>query len=521
MMIHIRRSLTAILVLTCLSLVSCRKDVPDLGWVDEEVFSMGSYLENESYGYQFTRFLALVEITNNLDAMKASNPEGTGYTCFLPNDIAFEHFLERSAKYNSFEDLVEDTAYCMDLVRYHIVNTQSRLSELPLGGLPDRTISGDFLTIAFRITEDSSIYLVNGRAEIIEPDIEVINGIMHVINQVLVPVQTGSYEWLATHPETRIFSELLEYTGIYEQLDKGDYTLLVEQDSIYHKAGIYSFDDLRNSLDDPSLEPDNPENGLYKFAAYHVLKNIYFLDQFKSGNYPTLTSSPVNIKTGLEILINRGVDTFDIQISGSDTIVKDWINPFILESNFSTKRGTIHFIDQVLEYYVPGSSAAAFHFYDRSNPYPLDKYHGESLERRFIDPEDFAFIDWTSSDGELWYVLDTDLGGQAVNNDYIKLEGNFRIDYEIGSVLIPGDYELILAAKTGTNENFAMVEVLVDGLKVGDNINLATESSRGGNPYDRISIGTVTIESYSNHIVTVQSLVSGMFIWDFIRFEPR
>jgi len=518
---HIRRSLTAILLLACLGLVSCRKDVPDLGWVDEEVFSMGSYLEDESYGSRFTRFLALAEITNNLDAMKAGNPEGTGYTCFLPDDRAFDLFLENSTIYNSFDELLSDTAYCLELVRYHIVESQSRQSELPLGGLPDRTISGDFLTIAFRITADSSIYLVNGRAEITGPVIEGTNGIMHVINQVLVPVQTGSYEWLATHPETQIFTELLEYTGIHEQLDKGDYTLLVEHDSIYQKAGISSFDDLRNSLDDPSLAPDDPENGLYKFAAYHVLKNIYFLDRFKSGNYPTLSNSPVNIQSGLEILINPGADTFDIQISGSDTLVTDWINPYILESNVSTKRGTIHFIDQVMEYYVPGLSPAAFHFYHPSNPYPLDRNHGENLERRFIDPEDFRYIDWTSSNGELWYVRDSDIGGQAANNDYIKLEGNFRIDYEIGTVLLPGDYEIILAAKTGTDGGFAMVELLVDGTKVGDNINLASESSRGGNPYDRISIGTVTIESYSNHTITVQSLVSGIFIWDFIRFEPR
>jgi len=522
MMIHIRRSLTAILLLACLGLLSCRKDVPELGWEDEETFSIGSYIEDETYGKRFSRFLALAESTNNLDAMKASNPEDPdGYTCFLPDDGAFDQFFEKSTLYRNFDELVSDTAFCRELVLYHIVERKSRRSELPLGGLKDKTMTGDYLTIAFRITEDSSIYVVNNRAEIIDADIEVTNGIIHVINQVLVPVQTGSYEWLITHPQCEIFSDLLEYTGIHEHLETGNYTLLVENDSIYHKAGISSFEDLRNSLDDPSLEPGDPENALYKFAAYHVLQNIYFLDRFQTRNYPTLTSSPVNFNTGFELKINPGADTFNIRISGSDTIVTDWINPFILGSNISTNKGTIHFIDQVMEYYVPEISGETFSFYHPANPEPLDRNHGENQERIFINPAEFPYIDWTSSDGELVYVRDNTLGNGAQNRDYIKLEGNFQIDYKIEAKLLPGEYEVILAAKTGTNDNYAMIELLIDGKKVGDNVNLATESRRGSNPFDLIPVGTVRIESYSSHTVTVKSLVSGKFIWDYIRFYPR
>ena len=521
MMIPYKRSLTAFVLLGLLGLFSCRKDVPDLGWVDEETFSIGSFLEDETHGKRFSRFLTLAEVTNNLDAMKASNPEDPdGYMCFLPDDRAFDMFFASSTIYHSFEEMLSDTAYCNELVRFHIVERKSRQSQLPIGGLQDRTISGDYLTITFRITGDSSIYLVNNRAEIIEPDIELTNGIIHVINQVLVPVQTGSYEWLATHPDCKIFTDVLEYTGLHEQLGKGKYTLLVEQDFIYHKAGISSFDDLRTRLDDPTLDSGDPENGLYRFGAYHILKNRYFLDRFQSRNYPTLTNAPVNIKSGFDLKINPGVDTFDIQISGSDTTFTDWISPIILESNISAKGGTIHFIDQVMEYFVPGISSETFNFYDPSNPEPLDKYHGENIERRFLNPEEFPYLDWTRSDGELVYVRDNTLGNGAQNRDYIKLEGNFRIDYEIGTKLLPGEYKVILAAKTGTNDNYAMIELLIDGKKVGDNVNLATESSRGSIPFDWISIGTVRLDSYSNHMVTVRSLVSGKFMWDYIRFEP-
>ena len=522
MIIYFRRTLTAFLILASIAMLSCRKEFPDVGWVDEEQFSIGSYLEDELLGERFTKFLALAEVSNTVDAMKAINPNGKGYTCFLPDDEAFDDFIENSNAFSTFDELLADTAFCMSLVRYHIVLSEDNLlSNLPYGGLPDETVSGDFLTISFMVNEESAVYLVNNTAAIINPDIEVTNGIIHVINGVLIPVENGSYEWLSYHPSCQIFYDLLEYTGIYEQLNSGNYTVLVEPDSIYNKNGIDNFDGLRDYLGSSSMDPGDPDSVLYSFAAYHIINGIHFLGDFKNKNYTTLSSSPLSIQPGYYTKINPGSDTFDIQISGLDTTFIDWINPFYLKSNISTKGGAIHFIDQIMEYYVPALTTEEFHFYLNSNPYPLDKYHEENLERAFFNPDDFARLDWTSNDGALWYVVDKSLGGKAVNNDYIKLEGNFSIDFIIPSKLMPGKYELFLYARTGIDANYALIEVMFDGIKVGDNINLANLSSSGDNSFDRFSVGMVDIDSYKSHIVTVRSIISGIFMWDYIEFIPQ
>jgi len=53
--------------------------------------------------------------------------------------------------------------------------------------LKDSTVTGDYLTIGFQITEDESSYLVNNYARVIDPNIQLSNGFVHGIDKVLEP----------------------------------------------------------------------------------------------------------------------------------------------------------------------------------------------------------------------------------------------------------------------------------------------------------------------------------------------
>ena len=69
------------------------------------------------------------------------------------------------------------------------------------------------------------------------------------------------------------------------------------------------------------------------------------------------------------------------------------------------------------------------------------------------------------------------------------------------------------------NTENAMVEIFVDGKKVGGFLDL----SRGGTldaPFQSYLVGTVDLKSYQSHTVTVTSLIPGKFQWDFVHFEP-
>ena len=154
-------------------------------------------------------------IAGNLDkTLTAFNPHGDNYTLFLPTNEAFDRFISNSKKYNSFQDLLDDKDYVNELVRYHVVNMALRANDFPYGALPDTTLSGDLLSISYRIHGDTVLPIVNNNASLITYDIELINGFIHIIDEVLEPVVFNNYEWLKLYPEYSIFTMALEMTGL-------------------------------------------------------------------------------------------------------------------------------------------------------------------------------------------------------------------------------------------------------------------------------------------------------------------
>ena len=65
----------------------------------------------------------------------------------------------------------------------------------------------------------------------------------------------------------------------------------------------------------------------------------------------------------------------------------------------------------------------------------------------------------------------------------------------------------------------ALVEVSIDGKKLGGLIDLTTEGS-ADNPFAQIELGSIELLRYGQHTIQVRSFVPGTLIWDYIRFEP-
>lgn len=105
---------------------------------------------------------------------------GTGpYTVFAPTDAAFAALpkgtLEKLLKPENKPKLVK-------LLAYHVVPGQVTSSQLTSG--PVKTVSGENATVAVNTT--SSTVTVNG-AKVVQADIPATNGVVHVVDQVLLP----------------------------------------------------------------------------------------------------------------------------------------------------------------------------------------------------------------------------------------------------------------------------------------------------------------------------------------------
>lgn len=101
--------------------------------------------------------------------------EGGPFTVFAPNDDAFAKLPEGAIK-----SLLEDKPALTNILTYHVA--RGKLMAADVADLPSlETLQGQSLTID---TEDG---VRIDAAKVIRPDIEAENGVIHVIDTVVMP----------------------------------------------------------------------------------------------------------------------------------------------------------------------------------------------------------------------------------------------------------------------------------------------------------------------------------------------
>ena len=518
------KALSILLAAGAVFIVSCKKSTLETGFFDEDVLSIATFLENHQDEY--SRYWQVMQASGLYHTLNAYNPHGDGFTLFLPTDDAFERYIQQDDRYDKFEDLINDSEFLWLLSRYHLVNRSFLTTEFPYGALSDSTATGDFLTIGIEVLEDSSRYTINNSAPVIIYDIETTNGYIQVIDEVLEPILYNSYEWLANTEGYSILSTAFEITGIKDTMDifrlspsgqrvKNGYTVFAEHDSIYQRNGIFTFDDLVDQVHTPGYELDDPDGGLYQFAAYHLLEGRYFLDAFEgNSNYNSYAVYPVAISAGIDIRLNPGVDSFRLEISGSDTLLINYIGVFYQESNVNTKNGPVHFITEIMELFQPFRSTRTFQF--REDPV-IDESYKNVGDYEFVDHDQLELIRWDGPE-RLLYVKGSSSDNRAWNNDYIELDGNFDFEYDMPKIM-PGRYLVEIRTDAYGGDN-ATIQVWIDGKRMGGNINLVS-GGNNNNPYNLFGLGIIEFTSYEGHLLKVSSLIPGIMRLDGIRFTPE
>lgn len=506
--------------------MSCDDDIimkPAFG--DEEYRTIEQYMrDNEEF---FSIFIELMDSTRLDDALGSYNPHGITYTLFLPTNDAFSEFFNSpNNEYANIDLLLQDLDYCSALVRYHLVTRAIHTNDFPYGALPDSTATGDYLTIGFSDNLDSTVYKVNNLAPIIQTNILNYNGYIQVISKVLEPIIYSSYDWLRDMDDYSIISQTFQVTGLADTMNifredeegrviNNNYTLFIEPDSVFYKEGINSIDDLISlkSPEDQNFKDKN--NGLYQFAAYHILEGSHFLDDFETRNYNTYSTFPVRVNAGYNLRINTGVEVFDSIITGSDTIDINYLELDIKNSNILSKNGAIHLLNHVMDVFRPALSKQTYNFAE-NEPALAEARKDRGGAYFFENDDDFSSLSWSGIDQLIYYATSSS-SEKAWNKDYILVDGDFVISYKTPK-LMKGSYVFKMRANRRSNEN-ATIQVFIDGKKIGGNINL-TFGGTAGDPYGGIfALGAVEFSNTEQHTVTVKSLIPGQFIWDLIQFD--
>ncbi|XP_051972120.1 periostin-like [Xyrauchen texanus] len=138
------------------------------------------------------------------------------YTLFAPTNEAFEN-LDRDV----LERLMSDKTVLQALLKYHILNSV-QCSEAITAGSIYETIEGSNIEIGC----DGESLTVNGIKMVLKKDIVTSNGVIHLIDQVLMPDSAKQVMELVG-PSQNIFSDMVSELGLSAALkSKTEYTVL-------------------------------------------------------------------------------------------------------------------------------------------------------------------------------------------------------------------------------------------------------------------------------------------------------
>ncbi|HEY9728618.1 MAG TPA: fasciclin domain-containing protein [Chroococcales cyanobacterium] len=132
---------------------------------------MADILETASNAGMFNTLVKAVEAAGLVDTLKSPGP----YTVFAPVDEAFNRLPE-----GVLDQLLEDVSKLKKIVAYHVVFGDVRAEDL-LEIEEAETVEGSVLVI-----DTTKGYKVN-QAIVLQPDILTDNGVIHVIDSILMP----------------------------------------------------------------------------------------------------------------------------------------------------------------------------------------------------------------------------------------------------------------------------------------------------------------------------------------------
>jgi uncharacterized surface protein with fasciclin (FAS1) repeats len=316
-------------------LTSCVKDVVPGAYFTSNELLVGQYLSSRPE--DLSEFTKILDTTGVLGLLNAYGK----YTCFIPCDSAMRNYYASKGKTSRGDFSMDELK---KICYNHIVKGDTiSTDKFSVGPLSNMSMSERFVNIDF--SDRDGTILVNGTSPIIEKDIRVHNGYVHLLSKTLEPSELKLGEKIAQDPKFSLFSQAMELTGYAKQMNdalvedesydpenctwtiktynikeeipqhrKFGFTVLMESDSTFANYtecplcpnGVKTIEDLKNlakyyysrsyegtysdgvGVDDPK----DPRNYLNRFVAYHCMNRTLASSRL-INDYDT----PTQIKT--------------------------------------------------------------------------------------------------------------------------------------------------------------------------------------------------------------------------------
>ncbi len=256
----------------------------------------------------FKTLAAALQAADLVEALKDKGP----FTVFAPTDEAFAKLPKKTV-----ESLLkpENKQQLVDVLTYHVVKGKVGSSEVvKLSGA--KTLNGQQIDIQVK---DGKVK--TDKATVVKTDIECSNGVIHVIDKVLMP---ATEDIPATAQKAGSFKTLVaaaQAAGLVDALaGKGPFTVFAPTDEAFAKLPAGTVETL--------LKPENKDK-LVSILKYHVVQGrVYSSDALKAGKAKTLEGQSV------QIVVRDGVAMVN--------------NAKLVSTDLDASNGVIHVIDTVI-----------------------------------------------------------------------------------------------------------------------------------------------------------------------------
>ncbi len=260
---------------------------------------------------QFNTLAAALKAAGLIDTLKGKGP----FTVFAPTDDAFKK-LPREAVANLLKP--ENKDQLISILTYHVVPGRVMAAQaMRLDSA--KTVQGEEIAIS---TSNGKV-MIND-ATVVKADISCSNGVIHVIDSVIMPPAPASMDIVETAISAGKFKTLaaaLTAANLVETLQgEGPFTVFAPTDQ--------AFAQLPEGTVAALLKPENREK-LTSILTYHVVKGkVMAADVVKLDSAKTVQGSEVSISTkNGKVMIDKAT---------------------VIKADIPCKNGVIHIIDRVI-----------------------------------------------------------------------------------------------------------------------------------------------------------------------------
>ena len=264
-----------------------------------------------------SNFSTLVDAVVKADLAETLAGDGP-FTIFAPTNQAFQDLLNELGA-SSLDDLSKEDL--LPILNYHVVSGNVLSSDLSSGNVT--TIGGKDIAV-----DVGNSVTINGSSNVTAVDIQGTNGVIHVIDEVLLPEDAPK-----NIVETAMADE--QFSTLVDALSKADLVGALEGDGPFtvFAPTNQAFQNLLSDLGASSLD-DVPVNQLESILLYHVVSGKVMSGDLSTGYVSTLSAGPNETNTSLLAEVDGGVT-----LNGSSTVTA---------ADVEATNGVIHVIDEVL-----------------------------------------------------------------------------------------------------------------------------------------------------------------------------